>query len=125
MKHIYTKLKIAAAFLFIVWLSSCRKDDDLNYRIRIENHCNFALKVYYDNQEIEHFEDGDTDIDVIGAVTYVPANSMKKVYSRHRYVWIETATELVKTRKFRSSNGDVLNKEIIVHPDDFHINNGR
>ncbi len=121
MKKFYSPFIIRlSSILFIALLFvQCRKDDDMNFRIRIENHCGFALKVYYDNQDIEHYDDGDTDISVTGSVTYVPAYSTKKIFSQDKYVWIETATQVVMARRFKCYNADALNKEIAVYPEDF------
>ena len=111
--------KITCLVLLFLISNQCRRDDDMNFRIRIENHCDFGIKVYYDNQDIEEYEDGSTDISVTGSVSYVPAYGTKKIYSQDKYVWIETSTEVVKARKFKCQNADILNKEIVVYPEDF------
>ncbi len=92
----------------------------MNFRIVIENYCDFPVKAYYDNQDIEYYEDGDRDVTVVGSVSFVPANGEKVVYSKYRYVWIETSTNPVMSRKFRSDNDGPFKKRIEVYPEDFY-----
>ena len=120
MKNPYSLIVKLSSILFIALLFiQCRKDDDMNYRIRIENHCDFGIKVYYDNQDIEHYEDGDRDVSVTGSVTVVAPNNSKKVFSKEKYVWVETSTPIVKSRKFKCYNANIFLKEIKIYPEDF------
>lgn len=113
----------AKTFVIIFLLASftqCRKDEDMNYRILIENNCDFALKVYYDNQDIEEYEDGDTDYSVVGAVSVVLPQQEKEVYSKYTSVWIEPVDQdNLKSRKFRSLNDGSWRKLIEVSESDF------
>lgn len=113
----------AKTFVMIVLLLSftqCRKDEDLNYRILIDNNCDFALKVYYDNQDIEEYEDGDTDYSVVGAVSIVLPHQEKEIYSKYSSVWVEPVDQdNLKSRKFRSVNDGSWHKLVEVFESDF------
>lgn len=123
MNYLRNKASLGTAFLLIflaLATTQCRKDDDLNYRIVIDNHCDFAVKVYYDNQEIENHEDGDDDYRVVGAVSIVMPQQEKTVYSRYASVWIEPVDQdHLKSRKFRSENDGVWHKIVQVFESDF------
>lgn len=119
----YLTVFFAKTFVIIFLLASftqCRKDEDLNYRILIDNNCDFALKVYYDNQDIEEYEDGDTDYSVVGAVSIVLPQQEKEVYSKYTSVWIEPVDQdNLKSRKFRSLNDGSWRKLVEVSESDF------
>lgn len=119
----YLTVFFAKTFVIIFLLASftqCRKDEDLNYRILIDNNCDFALKVYYDNQDIEEYEDGDTDYSVVGAVSIVLPRQEKEVYSKYTSVWIEPVDQdNLKSRKFRSLNDGSWRKLVEVSESDF------
>jgi hypothetical protein len=94
----------------------------MNYRILIENNCDFALKVYYDNQDIEKYENGDTDYSVVGAVSVVLPQQEKEVYSKYTSVWIEPVDQDdLKSRKFRSVNDGSWRKLVEVYEQDFEL----
>lgn len=122
------KIKSTLRFLLLGVLlfsfSQCRMDDDGNYRILIENNCDFALKVYYDNQDIEYYEDGwgdrwVDDIDVTGAVTFIPPYGSKTIHSKYTYVWVEPDVNYLRSRRFRGYNDDAWRKVIDVFEQDF------
>jgi hypothetical protein len=113
------------AFVMIVLLvsfSQCRMDEDYNFRILIENNCDFALKVYYDNQDIETHENGWNDYKTIGSVTIVLPYQEKEVYSKYTSVWIEPVDQdHLKSRKFRSVNDGTWRKLVDVYEQDFEL----
>ncbi len=113
------KLLMLLALLFV--LPQCRQDDDMNYRILIENHCDFALKVYYDNQDIEYSDEYGNDVDVTGSVSFVPPYGSKTVHSKYTSVWIEPDDRELKSGKFRSYNDGTWRKRIDVYEDDFYV----
>ncbi len=112
-------------FLLLVFLFSaiqCRMDEDMNYRIVIDNNCDFALKVYYDNQNIETHEDGWEDYKVIGSVSVVLPYEEKEIYSKYTSVWIEPVDQdQFKSRKFRSVNDGSWRKLVEVFESDFEL----
>jgi len=116
---------LAKTFVMIILLvgfTQCRMDEDLNYRILIENNCDFALKVYYDNQDIETHENGWDDYKVIGSVTIVLPYQEKEVYSKYTSVWIEPVDQTnLKSRKFRSVNDGSWRKLVDVYEEDFDL----
>lgn len=106
----------------MVSFSQCRMDEDYNYRILIDNNCDFALKVYYDNQDIETHEDGWDDYKVIGSVSIVMPYEQKEIYSKYTSVWIEPVDQdLLKSRKFRSMNDGSWRKIVQVFEEDFDL----
>ena len=105
------------ALLFV--LPQCYQDDDMNYRILIDNNCEFALKVYYDNQDIEYYDGYMDDITVTGAVSLVEPYGTKMVHSKYTSVWIEPDEDGLKSRKFRSYNDGSWQKRIDVYEQDF------
>lgn len=114
--------KTLVMIILLVSLTQCRKDEDLNYRILIENNCDFALKVYYDNQDIETHEDGWDDYKVIGAVSVVLPQQEKEIYSKYASVWIEPVDQDdLKSRKFRSANDGSWRKLVEVYEQDFDL----
>jgi len=121
LKSVRTNLLRFSILAFTVLLfSQCRRDEDENFRILIDNYCDFAIKVYYDNKDIEYYDEDYRDVDIVGSVTIVPPHSSKTVYSMYSYVWIETTnTEPVIGRKFRSYNDGPFRKIIEVFEDDF------
>ncbi len=112
-------IKLASLMFFILLFTQCRKDEDENYRILIENHCDFGIKVYYDNQDIEYYGGDFEEIDVIGAVTFVGPYEDKVVFSKYTSVWVEPEVNL-RARKFRSYNDGPWRKKIIVMDEDFY-----
>lgn len=117
-----TKFSVKAFVMtaIMVSLSQCRMDEDLNYRILIDNNCDFALKVYYDNQDIETHENGWDDYKVIGSVTIVPPYGQKEIYSKYTSVWVEPVDQdQLKSRKFRSENDGAWRKIISIFELDF------
>lgn len=119
----YLTIFFAKTFVIVVLLVSftqCRKDEDLNYRVLIDNNCDFALKVYYDNQDIETHEDGWNDYKVIGSVSVVLPQQEKEIYSKYSSVWIEPVDQTnLKSRKFRSVNDGSWRKLVEVFESDF------
>lgn len=114
--------KTLIVIVLLVSFTQCRKDEDMNYRILIENNCDFALKVYYDNQDIEKYENGDTDYSVVGAVSVVLPQQEKEVYSKYTSVWIEPVDQDdLKSRKFRSVNDGSWRKLVEVYEQDFEL----
>lgn len=106
-------------FLFLIF-SQCRRDEDENFRILIENHCDFAIKVYYDNQDIEYYDDGFDDISVIGAVTFIPPYQDKVVHSKYSSIWVEPEVINFRSRKFRSYNDGPWRKTVVIYEEDFY-----
>ncbi|MDX9881250.1 MAG: hypothetical protein RBS73_04235 [Prolixibacteraceae bacterium] len=106
------------AALFLV-LPHCYQDEDLNYRILIDNHCDFALKVYYDNQEIEYYDDYVDDITVTGSVSLIEPYGSKLIHSKYSSVWIEPDVNHLRSGKFRSYNDGSWRKRIDVYEEDF------
>lgn len=114
------KIILLLALLFV--LPQCYQDDDMNYRILIENHCDFALKVYYDNQDIEYDDDYGSDVSVTGSVSLVMPFDSKIIHSKYSSVWIEPDASDLKAGKFRSVNDGSWRKRIDVYEEDFRIN---
>lgn len=110
--------KLLILTVILAAFSQCRRDDDENFRILIENNCDFAVKVYYDNQDIEYYDDG-YDKDVIGAVTFIPPYSEKVVHSKYTSVWVEPEFTDIRSRKFRSTNDGPFRKKVIIYESDF------
>ena len=120
-KQLTTNLiKLTSLMVLIVAFSQCRKDEDENFRIRIENHCDFAIKVYYDNQDIEYYEDDIDNVSVVGAVTFIPPFQDKIVYSKYSSVWVEPEIIQFRARKFRSYNDGPWRKKVIINESDFY-----
>lgn len=114
--------KLFFAIILMVGFSQCRMDEDMNYRILIDNNCDFALKVYYDNQDIETDEDGVDDYTVRGSVSIVLPYQQKEVYSKYTSVWIEPVDQDdLKSRKFGSVNDGSWRKVIDVYELDFDL----
>jgi hypothetical protein len=114
--------RITAMIIMMVSFSQCRMDEDYNYRILIDNNCDFALKVYYDNQDIETHENGWEDYNVIGSVSIVLPFGQKEIYSKYTSVWIEPVDqEQLKSRKFRSANDGSWRKTVQVFKQDFEL----
>lgn len=114
--------KVFAMIVLMVSFSQCRMDDDMNYRILIDNNCDFALKVYYDNQDIETHEDGWEDYKVVGSVSIVLPYEQKEIYSKYTSVWIEPVDQDdLKSRKFRSVNDGSWRKVVDVFEEDFPL----
>jgi hypothetical protein len=114
--------KVFALIVLMVSFTQCRMDEDLNYRILIENNCDFALKVYYDNQDIETHENGWDDYKVIGSVTIVMPYGEKEIYSKYSSVWVEPVDQNdLKSRKFRSVNDGSWRKLVDVYEQDFEL----
>jgi len=112
--------KVFAMIVLMVSFSQCRMDDDMNYRILIDNNCDFALKVYYDNQDIETHEDGWEDYKVVGSVSIVLPYEEKEIYSKYTSVWIEPVDQDdLKSKKFRSVNDGSWRKLVEVFEGDF------
>ena len=112
--------KTLVMIVLLVSFAQCRKDEDMNYRILIDNNCDFALKVYYDNQDIEKYEDGNKDYSVVGAVSIVLPQQEKVVYSKYTSVWVEPVDQNnLKSRKFRSVNDGSWRKLVEVYESDF------
>lgn len=108
--------------VLMVSFSQCRMDDDMNYRILIDNNCDFALKVYYDNQDIETHEDGWEDYKVVGSVSIVLPFEEKEIYSKYTSVWIEPVDQDdLKSKKFRSTNDGSWRKLVEVFERDFEL----
>jgi hypothetical protein len=115
-------ISIAVAVIMVISFTQCRLDEDLNYRILIDNNCDFALKVYYDNQDIETHENGWDDYKVIGSVTIVMPYGQKEIYSKYTSVWIEPVDQTnLKSRKFRSMNDGSWRKVVDVYEQDFEL----
>ncbi len=115
-----TSLKVVLLFVVMVSFTTCRMDEDMNYRIVIENNCDFALKVYYDNQDIERHDDYPDDYSVTGAVSIVYPYDEKEVYSKYTSVWVEPVDQTyLKSRKFRSVNDGAWRKRVDVYKQDF------
>jgi len=115
-------LKVFALIALMVSFSQCRMDEDLNYRILIDNNCDFALKVYYDNQDIENHEDGWDDYKVVGSVSIVLPYEQKEIYSKYTSVWIEPVDQdYMKSKKFRSVNDGSWRKVVDVYEEDFPL----
>ncbi len=115
-----TSLKVVLLFAVMVSFTTCRMDEDMNYRIVIENNCDFALKVYYDNQDIERHDDYPDDYSVTGAVSIVYPYDEKEVYSKYTSVWVEPVDQTyLKSRKFRSVNDGAWRKRVDVYKQDF------
>ena len=120
--HIKLLAKTFVMVILLVSLTQCRLDEDLNYRVLIENNCDFALKVYYDNQDIETHENGWEDYKVIGSVTIVMPYGQKEIYSKYTSVWIEPVDQTnLKSRKFRSVNDGSWRKLVDVYEQDFEL----
>jgi len=114
--------KVFAMIVLMVSFSQCRMDDDMNYRILIDNNCDFALKVYYDNQDIETHENGWEDYKVVGSVSIVLPYEQKEIYSKYSSVWIEPVDQdYLKSRKFRSVNDGGWRKVVDVFEEDFPL----
>mgnify|MGYP006992001162 CR=1 FL=1 len=117
------KMKSAGRFIFLIALlfvlPHCYQDEDMNYRILIENHCEFALKVYYDNQDIEYYDDYVDDITTTGSVSLVEPYGSKLIHSKYSSVWIEPDEDGLKSGKFRSYNDGSWRKRIDVYEQDF------
>ena len=114
--------KVFTLIVLLVSFSQCRMDEDLNYRILIDNNCDFALKVYYDNQDIENHEDGWDDYKVVGSVSIVLPYEQKEIYSKYTSVWIEPVDQdYLKSRKFRSLNDGSWRKVVDVYEQDFPL----
>ncbi|MBW8326066.1 MAG: hypothetical protein K0M50_14975 [Prolixibacteraceae bacterium] len=114
--------KLFFAIILMVGFSQCRMDEDMNYRILIDNNCDFALKVYYDNQDIETHEDGVDDYTVRGSVSIVLPYQQKEIYSKYTSVWIEPVDQDdLKSRKFRSVNDGSWRKVVDVYEQDFDL----
>lgn len=108
--------------IFLVSFSQCRMDEDMNYRILIDNNCDFALKVYYDNQEIEYHEDYADDYTTRGLVSIVLPYEQKEIYSKYTSVWVEPVDQdHLKSRKFRSENDGSWRKIVEVFERDFDL----
>lgn len=117
-----TYFKMLLLVVSLVSLTQCRMDEDMNYRILIDNNCDFALKVYYDNQDIETHEDGWDDYKVIGSVSIVLPYEQKEIRSKFSSVWIEPVDHSqLKSRKFRSVNDGSWRKVIDVYKSDFEL----
>ena len=120
--HIKLLTKAFVMVILLVSFTQCRLDEDLNYRVLIENNCDFALKVYYDNQDIETHENGWEDYKVIGSVTIVLPYGQKQIYSKYTSVWIEPVDQTnLKSRKFRSVNDGSWQKLVDVYEQDFEL----
>jgi hypothetical protein len=114
--------KVFAMIVLMVSFSQCRMDEDMNYRILIDNNCDFALKVYYDNQDIETHEDGWEDYKVVGSVSIVLPYEQKEIYSKYTSVWVEPVDQDgLKSRKFRSINDGSWRKVVDVYEQDFPL----
>jgi hypothetical protein len=114
--------KVFALFVLLMSFSQCRMDEDYNYRILIDNNCDFALKVYYDNQDIERHEDYADDYKVVGSVSIVLPYEQKEIYSKYTSVWIEPVDQDdLKSRKFRSVNDGSWRKVVDVYEQDFDL----
>ena len=114
--------KVFAMIVLMVSFSQCRMDDDMNYRILIDNNCDFALKVYYDNQDIETHENGWEDYKVVGSVSIVLPYEQKEIYSKYSSVWIEPVDQDdLKSKKFRSINDGGWRKVVDVFEEDFPL----
>lgn len=108
--------------VFLLSFSQCRMDEDMNYRILIDNNCDFALKVYYDNQEIEYHEDYADDYTTRGLVSIVLPYEQKEIYSKFTSVWVEPVDQdHLKSRKFRSENDGSWRKIVEVFERDFDL----
>ena len=116
LRHNLTRLLVIA--LVLAAFTQCRRDEDENYRILIENNCDFAVKVYYDNQDIEYYEDG-YDKDIIGAVTFVPPYSERVIHSKYTSVWVEPEFHDIRSRRFKSYNDGPFRKKVIIYESDF------
>ena len=112
------KLMLLLTMLFV--LPHCYQDDDMNYRILIDNHCDFALKVYYDNQDIEYYDGYANDIKVTGSVSLVEPYGSKTIYSKYSSVWIEPDSKQLKSGKFKSYNDGSWRKRIDVYEQDLN-----
>lgn len=116
---------LAKTFFLILLLLSfnrCNMDEDMNYRILVVNNCDFALKVYYDNQDIETHENGWNNYKTIGSVTIVLPHQDKEIYSKYTSVWIEPVDQIqLNSRKFRSVNDGAWRKLIEVYKQDFEF----
>jgi hypothetical protein len=120
--HIKFLIRIALVVIMMISFTQCRLDEDLNYRVLVENNCDFALKVYYDNQDIETHENGWEDYKVIGSVTIVMPYGQKEIYSKYTSVWIEPVDQTnLKSRKFRSVNDGSWRKLVDVYEQDFEL----
>jgi len=121
-KPIKFLIRIAVVVIMMISFTQCRLDEDLNYRILIDNNCDFALKVYYDNQDIETHENGWDDYKVIGSVTIVMPYGQKEIYSKYTSVWIEPVDQTnLKSRKFRSVNDGSWRKLVDIYEQDFEL----
>lgn len=116
-----TKLLCFFILAFTILLfTQCRKDEEENFRIKIENNCDFGIKVYYDNQDIENSDEDCQDVDIIGSVTVIPPHSSKTLYSYYSYVWIESINEDAIGKKFKSDNDGPFRKILTVYEEDFY-----
>ena len=113
-------LKLFVLTAVLLAFTQCRKDEDENFRIRVENHCDFAIKVYYDNQEIEYYDEYIEDVTVVGAVTFIPPGYDKIIYSKYASVWVEPEFDDIPSRKFRSHNDGPWRKLLVIHEYDFY-----
>ena len=114
--------KIVVMTFLMVGFNQCRMDEDMNFRILIDNNCDFALKVYYDNQDIERHDDYPDDYKVTGSVSIVLPYDQKEIYSKYTSVWIEPVDQdHLKSRKFRSTNDGSWRKLIEVFERDFEL----
>ena len=108
--------------ILLIGFSTCTLDEDYNYRILIDNNCSFALKVYYDNQDIERNEDYLDEYTVRGQVSIVLPYDQKEIYSKSVSVWVEPVDQdRLKSRKFRSENDGSWRRVVEVSSQDFSL----
>lgn len=120
-KNLFKAVPVFMMLGLLLAFTQCRMDEDMNYRIVVENHCDFALKVYYDNQYIEYHDDYGDDTRVTGSVTFVPPFGSREIYSKYKSVWIEPEPDQLRSAKFRSCNDDAWHKRIDVYEQDFLV----
>ena len=111
--------KLVFLMSLLIVLPHCYQDEDLNYRILIDSHCDFPIKVYYDNQDIEYNDDYANDISVTGSVSLVEPYGSKLIHSKYSSVWIEPDKDGLKSGKFRSYNDGSWQKRIDVYEQNF------
>lgn len=105
--------------ILLLGFVQCQTDEDMNYRVVIENNCDFALKVYYDNQDIEYNDEFSSET-TRGAVSIIFPYDRKKIFSKYTSVWVEPVDQShLKSRKFRSLDDNIWERIIVIDPSDF------